>query len=155
MKKILIVIGIIIGIILLDSIQALVFDNNPIIGIDSRCCKRSGILVDTHYCGNGKKDTVVKGFSYSCENDEETYTLIDKTKKIKDFVCAEALESFYQDENYIYYWSCIKNKYMIVKYSDGHEETISDALSQGKIDIQLLNKFDIDYIKEEKNKYLQ
>ena len=32
-KKILIIIGIIIGIILLDSIQALVFDNNPVIGI--------------------------------------------------------------------------------------------------------------------------
>jgi len=32
-KRFLIVIGIIIGIILLDSIQALVFDNNPVIGI--------------------------------------------------------------------------------------------------------------------------
>ena len=39
-KKVLIVIGFIFGIILLDSIQALVFDNNPIIGIQTRNMKK-------------------------------------------------------------------------------------------------------------------
>lgn len=44
----------------------------------------------------------------------------------------------------------MKNKYMVVKYDDGTEETISQALLKGHIDIQILDKFDIDYIKYEK-----
>jgi len=144
------VIGGIVAIILLDSIQALVFDNNPIIGIQTRNMKKVGILVDTHHCGNGKHDTVIKGFSYSCSYNGGNYTLVDETKNKKDFACAEALESFYEDEHYTYYWSCIKNKYMIVKYDDGSKELISEALKNKHIEIGVLDKFDIDYIKEEK-----
>ena len=149
-KRFLIVIGVIVGIILLDSIQALVFDNNPIIGIQTRNMKKVGILVDTHHCGNGKHDTVIKGFSYSCNYEGGKFTLVDETKNKKDFACDEALEGFYADENYTYYWSCIKNKYMIVKYDDGSKELISDALEKKHIDIQMLDKFNISYIKEEK-----
>ena len=150
LKRVLIILGVIIGIILLDSIQALVFDNNPIIGIQTRNMKKVGILVDTHHCGRGKHDTVIKGFSYSCNYRGGEYTLVDETKRKKDFACAEALESFYADENYTYYWSCIKNKYMIVKYDDGSKELISEALENKHIDIQVLDKFNISYIKEEK-----
>ena len=149
-KKVLIVIIIIIGIIIIDTIQALVFNNNPIICIQTRNMKKVGILVDTHQCGNGKHDTVIKGFSYSCNYEGGKYTLVDETKKIKDFTCDEALEGFYTDENYTYYWSCIKDKYMIVKYDDGSKELISEALENKHIDIQVLDKFDISYIKEEK-----
>lgn len=149
-KRFLIVVSIIVGIILLDSIQALVFDNNPIIGIKTRNMKKVGILVDTHHCGNGKHDTVIKGFSYSCNYEGGNYILIDETKEIKDFACDEALEEFYEDDNYTYYWSCIKNKYMIVKYDDGSKELISEALKKNHIDIQILNKFNISYIKYEK-----
>ena len=150
LKRVLIILGVIVGIILLDSIQALVFDNNPIIGIQTRNMKKVGILVDTHHCGRGKHDTVIKGFSYSCNYRGGEYTLVDETKRKKDFACAEALESFYEDENYIYYWSCIKNEYMIVEYDDGSKELISDALKNKHIDIQILDKFDISYIKYEK-----
>ena len=150
MKKILIVIGAIISIVLLDSLQALFFDNNPLIGIQTRNMKKVGILVETIHCGNGKHDTVIKGFSYSCNYEGGKYTLVDETKETKDFVCAEALENFYEDESYTYFWSCIKNKYMIVKYDDGSKELISDALKNNHIEIQILDKFDISYIKYEK-----
>jgi len=156
MKTILIIIGLLLGIILLDSIQALIFDNNPIIKIKEYYnggtlnYKSMGIFVDTFNCANGKKDTTLKGFSYSCSFNGGNYTLVDETKEIKDFTCAEALESFYVDENYTYYWSCIKNKYMIVKYNDGYKELISEALKHGNIDIQVLDKFNISYIKEKK-----
>ena len=150
MKKIIIIIVVLIGIILLDSIQALVFDNNPIIGIQTRNMKKVGILVDTYHCGNGKHNTVIKGFSYSCSYNGGNYKLIDKTKDKVNFSCAEALESFYEDSKYIYFWSCIKNKYMIVRYDSGYEETISDSLKEGHIDIKDLDKFNISYIKEEK-----
>ena len=149
-KRFLIVIGVIVGIILLDSIQALVFDNNPIIGIQTRNMKKAGILVDTHHCGNGKYDTVIKGFSYSCNYEGGKFTLVDETKNKKDFACDEALEGFYADENYTYFWSCIKNKYMIVKYDDGSKELISEALKNNHINIQDLDKFNISYIKYEK-----
>ena len=155
-KKIIIVIGVIISIILLDSIQALVFDNNPIIKIKEYYnggdlnYKSKGLFVDTYNCTNGKKDTQLKGGSYSCNYMGGEYILIDKTKEIKDFACDEALEEFYEDDNYTYYWSCLKNKYMVVKYNDGTEETISQALLKGYIDIQILDKFEIDYIKYEK-----
>lgn len=155
-KKILIVIGIIFGIILLDSIQAMVFNNNPIIKIKEYYnggninYKSKGILVDTINCTNGKKDTVIKGFSYSCNYEGGNFSLVDKTKEIKDFACAEALEQFYEDENYTYYWNCIKNKHMIVEYNDRTNELISDALKNKHIDIQILDKFNIKYIKMEK-----
>ena len=150
LKRILIILGVIVGIILLDSIQALVFDNNPIIGIQTRNMKKVGILVDTHHCGNGKHDTVIKGFSHSCNYKDGEYILVDETKKQKDFVCAEALETFYEDENYTYYWNCIKNEYMITQYDDGTKELISEALRKKHINIQILDKFDISYIKYEK-----
>jgi len=156
MKKVLIVIGVLFGIILLDSTQAMVFNNNPIIKIKEYYnggninYKSKGILVDTINCTNGKKVTVIKGFSYSCNYEGGNFTLVDKTKEIKDFACAEALEQFYEDENYTYYWNCIKNKYMIVEYKDGSNELISEALKSSHIDIQVLDKFNIEYIKMEK-----
>jgi len=156
MKKVLIVIGVLFGIILLDSTQAMVFNNNPIIKIKEYYnggninYKSKGILVDTINCTNGKNVTVIKGFSYSCNYEGGNFTLVDKTKEIKDFACAEALEQFYEDENYTYYWNCIKNKYMIVEYKDGSNELISEALKSSHIDIQVLDKFNIEYIKMEK-----
>lgn len=42
---------------------------------------------------------------------------------------------------------------MIVKYDDGAKELISDALNQNHIDIQMLDKFKINYIKMKKEIY--
>ena len=81
---------------------------------------------------------------------DEVKELVDKTKEIKDFACDEALEGFYADNEYTYYWSCIKNDYMVVKYNSGYEETISVALKNGAIKISDLDRFNISYIKEEK-----
>lgn len=156
LKRVVIIISVIIGIILLDSVQAFVFDNNPIIKIKEYYnggnlhYKSKGILVDTINCTNGKKDTVIKGFSYSCNYEGGKYILVDETKEQKDFACASALESFYEDENYTYYWNCIKNNYMIVKYDNGSKELISEALKNKHIDIEILDKFNISYIKYEK-----
>ena len=82
--------------------------------------------------------------------DDEVKEIVDKTKSINDFACAEALESFYEDEEYIYFWNCIKNKYMVVKYNSGYEELVSMALKNGAITISDLDRFNIEYIKEKK-----
>ena len=155
MKKLLLVIGIVIGIILLDSLQALVFDNSPILKIreyyngGDLYYKDIGLLVDT-YCGtNGIKDTTIKGFSYSLAYDSNI-TIIDKSKEIEDLVFAQAEELFYEDENYGYFFGCIKSDYVVVKYSDGKEETVKEALKNKRINIGDLDKFNIHYIKKEK-----
>lgn len=155
MKKVFVIIGIIIGIILLDSIQAFVFDNNPILKIREYYnggrlqYKDKGILVDTYCGGNGKKDTVIKGFSYSLSF-EDTYEIVDTTKNKTDFACAEALEEIYEDEDYIYYLPCMKSQYIEVRYNNARKEKLISALANGNITIGDLDKFNIDYIKEKK-----
>lgn len=52
-KITLIVLAILVGFVLIDTLQALLFNNNPIIGMEMWCKKRSGILVDTYHCDNG------------------------------------------------------------------------------------------------------
>ena len=86
----------------------------------------------------------------NCEGGWLIVGIDDKTKEIKDFACAEALEGFYADNEYTYYWSCMKNDYMVVKYNSGYEETISVALKNGAIKIDDLDRFNISYIKYEK-----
>ncbi len=64
--------------------------------------------------------------------------------------CAEALQGFYSDEEYDYYYSCIKSEYVIVKYSDNTEKTVEAALKAGDITIEDLDKYGIEYYKEAK-----
>lgn len=155
LKICLVIVLVFVGIILLDTIQALVFNNNPIIKIRKNYNGGYlyyidwGILVDTYYCSNDIKDTVIKGFSYSCSFGD--YTIVDTTKNKTDFVCAEALEQFFTDTNYDYYFNCIKSKYIEVRYSDNTIENVKDALSNGHINIGDLDKFNIEYIKYEKD----
>lgn len=132
----------------------------PLFGIrvdngDSVNIVYKGLLYDTYNCNEYAIPQIkAKGTKFLCAveitNIGEIKEIVDTTKKIKDFMCAEALESFYEDENYIYYWSCIKDKYMIVRYKSGYEESISEALKYGTITITDLDNFNIDYIKEEK-----
>ena len=61
MKRILIIIiCILIGLVLIDTIQALVFNNNPLIGVETKCRMKQGILVNTYHCGEGKNITRLK-----------------------------------------------------------------------------------------------
>lgn len=75
MKKILIILAIVFVLICLDSIQALVLDNPPILKIiqyyngGDLYRKDKGIFVDSYLGTNGVRDTVLKGFSYSLTED--------------------------------------------------------------------------------------
>ena len=84
LKIIFVIVLIIVGIILIDSMQAIVFNNNPLIGIQTLCMKKEGILVDTYHCGNGRYVTKFRSFDSSCdselvcgENDKQEATGID------------------------------------------------------------------------------
>lgn len=161
LKITLIILSIIIGIIVLDTIQALVFNNSPIIKIRENIDGGSadyidkGLFVNHYYCLNNEEKTVFKNVKYACPlivNDNlKIKKIIDKTKDMKDFACNEALESFYEDEDYIYFWNCIKNEYMIVIYENGYEETVKYALNNKSITIDDLDLYNIEYLKQEKN----
>ena len=74
MKKFLIILAIVFGIICLDSVQALVFDNTPIFRIreyyngGNLYSKDKGVFVDSYLGTNGVRDTVLKGCSYSLDD---------------------------------------------------------------------------------------
>lgn len=84
-KTILIVVGIVIGIIILDTTQALIFNNNPLISIETKCRRNQGILVDTYHCGNEKNITKFKK-SNACYYEDvcEEKLNIDYTIRLAD-----------------------------------------------------------------------
>ncbi len=66
---------------------------------------------------------------------------------IRDSIpCDDALQQFYADDEYNYFYPCIKSEYVVVKYSDNTEETVENALKNGKITISDLDRFEIKYI---------
>ena len=93
---------------------------------------------------------VLAGCSSSKEETKESFTIVDKTKEMDDFTCAQSLEKFYEDDKYIYSYSCMKSEYVVVKYSDGKEETVKEALENKKITIEDLDKNNIQYYIDEK-----
>ena len=157
LKIIIITLVAIVLVILIDTVQALVFNNSPILKIKQHYnggtlyCKDVGILVDTYKCVSGKKQTVVKGTTYECSFSSD-FVIVDTTKEIKDFSCAEALEEIYEDYKDTYYLSCMKSQYIKVRYDDGNELPIVPALNMGYIEIDDLDRFGISYIKYEKYK---
>ena len=61
-----------------------------------------------------------------------------------------ALELFYTDDRYNYYFSNIISQYIIVEFDDGTKNNVKDALIAGEITISDLDKFEIQYSKTEK-----
>lgn len=88
-KKILIIVlGVLIGVILIDSLQAKVFNNKPILSLikdvnGGYLNKRNiGVLVDNYVCNDGKVETVFKWEKYTCIKEEEKYVRIDKESDV-------------------------------------------------------------------------
>ena len=132
--------------------------NRPIFAIKDNCdCVYSvyrGLFYDTYNCPEYTAPQIkAKGTKFNCSNVRidigDVVEIVDTTKDTNDFMCAEALEEFYSDDSYAYYWSCIKDEYMIVRYESGFEETISSALKNGTIDISDLDRYGIRYIKDD------
>ena len=60
-------------------------------------------------------------------------------------MCAQVLEEFYRDDNFVYFYSCIKSSYVIEKFKNGIEMTVKDALQNEYITIKDLDEFNINY----------
>ena len=81
---------------------------------------------------------------------------IYKLKEIESIVfdtkgrpVAEALEAFYRDVNYVYYFPNIISQYVIVTYTDKTTENVKEALENLHIKISDLDRFGIKYEKWE------
>lgn len=158
-KYILLAVFSIIILIIIDISQALIFQNSPVLKIREHFdggilyYKDKGLITYTYNCIGEKRKTVLKWEKYSCPLKETTFEIIDESKNIKDFTCAEALEEIYRDDEYIYFLSCMKSKYIKVNYSPNHfSENITTALKEGRVKISDLDIFKIDYIKKEISK---
>ncbi len=57
---------------------------------------------------------------------------------------------FFENENYAYYYPTQKTKLVNVWFKNGDMMTVEDALKQGKITMDLLDKYEIEYIKKSK-----
>ena len=81
MKKVLkitlIVIGVLVSIIILDTFQAKIFDNSPLLKIRNNLDGGStdyidkGILVNHYHCNNNEKATVWKNTKFACSIKEK------------------------------------------------------------------------------------
>lgn len=61
---------------------------------------------------------------------------------------AQALEDFHSDDTYTYSFPTIRSDVVIVYYNDGTEQTVKEALAEGKIKISDLDRFGIKYNKK-------
>lgn len=152
MKIALCVIVVVLLLIAIDSICALVLNTNPLFSIKEYYNGGTlnyiarGIVVDTYNCTDGERHAGVKGEKYTCVPNA-SFVIVDTSKDIEDFACAEALEGIYTSGIYTYYLPCIKSSYIEVRYSNGMVENIKEALESGNISVEDLDTFGIQYYK--------
>jgi len=116
-KIILIVVGVLIGLVLLDTLQAKAFDNKPIIKIvedyngGNLYQKHKGILVDTYVYTDGSKKTYYKWISrlYGETNKEVDITLEDVNDKINNYFSKDNV-----DKSNIAHWGIDGEKNIVV-----------------------------------------
>lgn len=146
------VIGVVVLLIAIDSICSLVLNTNPLFSIKEYYNGGTlnfiakGIVVDTYNCTDGVRHAGIKGDKYACTQ-IESFVIVDTSKDIEDFACAEALEGIYTSGIYTYYLPCIKSSYIEVRYSNGMVENIKEALESGNISVEDLDTFGIKYYK--------
>ena len=156
LKIILSIIALIIIYLIIDLVCIFTL-NRPIFMVKARTpYTYIGIFYNVYNCPEYSVPQIKsKKTKFSCstnrKNIGKVIEIVDTTKNEINFACAEALESFYEDEYFTYYWNCMKNKYMIVKYESGYEETVSNSLKYRFITIDDLDKYNIEYIKYNKD----
>lgn len=66
------------------------------------------------------------------------------------YTCAEALETFWEDDKYTYTFPCIKSSYVYIKFPDGNKVLVVKALKDKLITIEELEKSDLEFYKNKK-----
>ena len=66
------------------------------------------------------------------------------------YTCAPSPEKFYEDEEYIYSFTCVKSQSIYVKFENGNKMLIVDALETKKVTIKELIDAGLEVHKEKK-----
>ncbi len=74
-------------------------------------------------------------------------SIVDKTDT-EAIATATALEWFYFDGTYNYYFPSIRSEYVIVTFTDSTQKTVKDALADGEITMKDLDEYKIMYYTE-------
>ena len=123
-----------------DGYDLLEVANVELAGSDS--CKR-GVYIDGFMYMFGREDFKVKELGADA-TDGVIVKITDHAKE-ENIPCDTALEKFYADEKYEYYFGVIKSQHVKVTYSDGTTENIVTALNAGRVTIEALDAFNIEY----------
>jgi len=84
------------------------------------------------------------------ETDEPKVTDYTMMKDKDRYKVLEGEYKFFEDDKYEYYYPTQKTKLVNVWFKNGDNMTVEEALKQGKIGIDLLDKYEVEYIKKEK-----
>ena len=79
----------------------------------------------------------------------DSTTLADRDKYYSKYLQGGEYK-FFEDEKYEYYYPSQKTKVVMVYFPNGVAMTAEEALKQGKISMDLLDKYEIEYFKQEK-----
>ncbi len=108
LKITLIFLGILIGIIVLDTLQAKILDNSPLIKIRKEFkdgyvqYMDKGILVNHYYCINKEEKTIWKSTKYSCpiyEEDNKAQELSERRKNLESLIKNEMINKQFLDKD--------------------------------------------------------
>lgn len=111
----------------------------------------SAYLIDKSRMANNKP-VIFSTWGYQYAPPEVLKKIVKITDRtvIESLECADALEKFYEDSEYEYYFNCIKSEYIIVEYENGYKENVKSALESGNATLEDLKRFNISYFKEKK-----
>ena len=79
----------------------------------------------------------------------DSTTLADREKYYSKYLQGGEYK-FFEDEKYEYYYPTQKTQVVQVYFKNGDIMTAEEALKQGKISMDLLDKYEIEYFKKEK-----
>ena len=151
-KIFLIIIGILIGIILLDTVQALVFNNNPVLGIETKCMHKQGIIVDTYHCDDDVNVTVLKKtnvchYDDVCHREVMTDYLVNP-KDINDLIVEYLSKDNADLSNTSYNYVDEETNKVIVGLIDISEEKQNEFYNN--VFLECCGKYYINYLKKYK-----
>lgn len=156
-KKILLIIIVLVILVFIVDLGSIYIFSKPFLAIKGSLPNQYlGLFYDTYNCPEYSVPQLKLKFNkFSCsvsENNSKVDNIVEIVDKTLEdgYMCAMAIEKFYEDEKYEYYFNCMKSGSIIVKYDDGQEENIKDALASGNIEISVLKEYNIDYFVERK-----
>lgn len=113
-------------------------------------------MIDFILSEEGQAIVKKTGYAGVDNQPEETVAAIIDLTEENHLSTADALEEFYKDSDYTYYFPSIKSEYIECQFSNGDTMPIKQALDDGKVTVSDLDTYGIFYWKVDKEgKYIK